>query len=133
MENKAINNGNGVSVDGRAGREKARIAHFKPDVDIFEGERDFVFIADMPGSSAENVQATYDNGKLRLFAEVKKREPEMAKALTREYAVADFQREFEIHEPLDVDRAQADYRDGVLTLRIPKAKASAKKIMVQQG
>ena len=108
--------------------------YYKPDVDVSENEREFIFTADIPGSTADSIDVKYENGKLEIRASVEKRAVTEGRQLTREYSVADFYRSFEVGEALDADQAQAEYKDGVLTLRMPKLKsAQAKKIAVQRS
>ncbi|MFN8389865.1 MAG: Hsp20/alpha crystallin family protein [Bdellovibrionota bacterium] len=122
MEQKQMTTQNG---------QRAEIQYFRPDVDIYDSENELIFVADLPGSSPEGMHVDFENGKLSIRAEAAPRTPQDVKMLVREYSVADFHRTFEINEAVDADNAKAEYRDGVLTLRLPKARANAKKIPVQ--
>jgi HSP20 family protein len=52
--------------------------------------------------------------------------------LLREYGIGDYRRTFRVSEQIDASRISAQYRHGVLTLRLPKAeRARPRKIKVE--
>jgi HSP20 family protein len=80
--------------------------------------------ADLPGASAESISLDYNGGNLVLHAAVAARQPENTTYLIREYGVSDFHREFQVNEEIDSGKIAAEYRDGVLTVHLPKAEAA---------
>ncbi|MBI5866662.1 MAG: Hsp20/alpha crystallin family protein [Planctomycetes bacterium] len=106
---------------------------YAPAVDIRESADEFVLVTDVPGASAEDVDARYERGTLTIRARVKPRRQEDASFLLREYGVGDFRRAFEIGEGIDASGIQAEVADGVLTLHLPKAPAAKVRTIKVKG
>ena len=113
----------------RAGRS------YRPNVDIIEREDELLLMADIPGVKADDININYENGQLSLHAKVDPRQDEAStEYLVREYGVGDFYRNFQVGEGIDPSRIEADVKNGVLTLRLPKAEAvKPRKIAVKPG
>jgi len=110
-------------------------AMFVPFVDIIERPEEWLLIADIPGATAQNIDVDFDRGTLWVRASVQDRSPsEGVCFLHREYGVGDFERSFEVGEGINADSMKAEYREGVLTLHLPKAEtAKTRKIAVKTG
>ena len=105
-------------------------AMFQPNVDIVSAENEVLIYADLPGAEYDGIDVSFDRGVLELNARIAQREP-AGKAVVQEYAVGDFRRSFRLPEDYDAARASAEFRDGVLCLRVPKAQAArAHKIAI---
>ncbi len=105
---------------------------FQPGVDILDQPDELTVLADIPGSSAEDIDIHFEQGTLTLHAKVRDREPGAAGRLATEYGVGDFHRTFRIGEVIDPARISADYQDGVLALHLPKTEAvKPRRIAVQ--
>jgi HSP20 family protein len=90
---------------------------------------------ELPGMTAGDVDLTVRNGVLTLTGE-KKRETEEKKGdmLVAERRYGSFRRAFTLPDDVDADRAEATFRDGVLTLTLPKkpeAATAARKIAIR--
>lgn len=106
---------------------------FVPQVDIFETEGELLLLADVPGVRAEDIDMHYERGELTLRARVARRSPEGA-TLLREYEEGDFHRVFSVHESIDASRIEAQCKNGVLTVRLPKMEAvKPRQIKVNAG
>ena|SRR5687768_7622298 len=104
---------------------------YRPAVDIVEKPEELLLIADMPGTSPDDIDVRFENGTLTLYGRVKERQMETAEHLLREYGIGDFYRTFQVNETIDAERISAEYRDGVLTLHLPKVEAAKpRKIQV---
>lgn len=79
-----------------------------PPVDIFESAQELLLLADLPGIGKEDVTLHFEKDRLTLEA----------KSPTVRY-----HREFLVSSGVDVDKTEAAVQQGVLTLRLPKAKA----------
>jgi HSP20 family protein len=105
-----------------------------PPVDIFETENELVLKADVPDVEQNNIDIRFENGTLTLRGERKfSNEKLSAHRIERSYGV--FSRSFALPESFDADRIRAEYRNGVLTVTIPKkevAKPRSIKVEVQQ-
>lgn len=93
--------------------------HYTPRVDVYEDENELVFACEMPGVRPEDLDVRYENGELTLHGRVQPRK-ENANYLLLEYGVGDFYRSFTINVAVDPNRIAADYKLGVLTIRLPK-------------
>jgi HSP20 family protein len=104
---------------------------FTPRVDIYETDKELVLQADIPGVRPEDVDLRYERGELILHGRVQPRHNHR-NYLFQEYEVGDFYRAFSIHESIDNTRIEAECKNGVLTVHLPKvAKAQPKQISVR--
>jgi HSP20 family protein len=89
-------------------------------VDVRDMGEQYLLEADMPGISKEQLRIEVDNGVLTIAAQVNdsKRE-EKADYIYNERRAGSFQRSFTLHE-IQEDAISAEYKDGVLSLTIPK-------------
>lgn len=92
---------------------------FTPLVDVYETEHELMFFADMPGVQPTDVNLRYDKGELTLHGKVAPRSLP-GKPLLREYEVGDFFRTFRVTEEVDPERIEAEFKHGVLKVRLPK-------------
>lgn len=104
---------------------------FRPHVDIVERADELTLFADMPGLKVENIDIHFEDRQLTIHGHVTPRQPENTRYLLREYGVGDFYRTFNVSEQIDGSRISAEYRDGLLTLHLPKTEAvKPRKIQV---
>jgi HSP20 family protein len=96
--------------------------YFTPRVDIVETDKELTLLADVPGVRSEDVDLRYDKGELVLHARVQSRPPTGTRLLG-EYEVGDFYRAFSIHESIDSTKIEAECKNGVLTVHLPKVEA----------
>lgn len=117
------------------GAERLRSGRaYRPTVDILENAEELVVVADVPGATADGVDVVFEKGTLTLHAKVDERAKPDANFLLREYGVGDYHREFTVGEAIDAEKIRADFRDGVLTLHLPKTPvAKPRKIAVKAG
>lgn len=94
---------------------------YSPGVDIIEMESELLLLADVPGVKPDDVDINYEQGLLTLHCRVTPRQDEQQTGfLLREYGVGDYYRSFQIGEGIDAGRIEAEIKDGVLTLHLPK-------------
>ena len=92
-----------------------------PAVDIYETENELVLKADVPDVDAKNVAIQIENGTLTLKGERKFEHNTNGRGFHRiERAYGSFVRAFSLPETVDPDKVKADYRNGVLTVTLPK-------------
>ena len=92
-----------------------------PPVDIYQnGDREIVLKAELPDLAREDIDITIDNGTLtikgvkKLSNEVK---DEQYHRIERQYG--SFSRSFSLPQTVDSGKVGADYKNGVLTVRLP--------------
>jgi HSP20 family molecular chaperone IbpA len=101
-------------------------------VNIIETEEGLVLTADIPGASKEALDVNVEKGILTIVAPAQHTMP--GTSAYREFELASYYRQFSIPESLDHEKARAEYVNGILTLRVPKAEvAKPKRIAVQIG
>lgn len=108
---------------------------WSPAVDIYETENELVLKADLPEVDAKNVAIQLENGTLTLKGERKWEEQKNGKGFHRiERSYGSFVRAFSLPDTVDGERVKADYRNGVLTVTLPKKEvAKPKTINVEIG
>lgn len=112
---------------------KAARATFRPNVDITDFGTEVVIHADLPGARRDGIDVTFEDGVLSLVADVPPRD-QPGTAIRREYGVGDYRRSFRLGEGFDASLITADYRDGVLTMKVPRlAAVLPRKISVTAG
>lgn len=105
---------------------------YLPNCDIIEKENELLVLADMPGVPADQLDIQYERGLLTIQGRVDRDRDASRNYVVREYGVGDFHRSFEIGEGIDASRIEAEIRDGVLTLHLPKSeKLRPRKIAVK--
>ena len=100
-----------------------------PPVDIYDGNEELVVVADVPGVERDGLDVTVDGGMLRITA--RQKQAEAADHLYEEFRLNHFYREFTLGEDLDHSRIAAELKNGVLTVKLPRAeRAKPKRIPV---
>jgi len=95
---------------------------FTPRVDIVETETELLLYAELPGVKPDDVNLKYEKGELTLHAKVAPRLPQQG-LLLREYEEGDFFRSFTIHESIDAGKIEAQCKNGILVVHLPKVPA----------
>jgi HSP20 family protein len=101
-------------------------------LDISETENEFIVKASLPGVKPEDVQITVHGDTLTIRGEMKAEvEKKDENYHLRERRYGQFVRTVSLSTPISADKAQAQFENGVLTLRLPKAEeAKPKQIKV---
>lgn len=107
---------------------------FTPSVDIFENDKEIVLLADMPGVQAKALNIDLRDNTLTLDGEVEPFEAAGEEDVLIEYEVGKYYRQFSLSEVIDQAKIDAQLKDGVLRLTLPKVeKAAPRTITVQAG
>lgn len=105
---------------------------FLPQVDIYETETGLVVAADLPGVNPDGLEVTLEKRVLSIYGRVDEEVPEGYSLVYREYEVGDFERQFTLSGDFDINGIEADLKDGMLHLAIPRApEPEAKRIEVR--
>lgn len=103
-----------------------------PLVDIYENRDEILLQVDMPGVAKDEVTVNIDNGKLCLSG-VRKLEAGGA-AQWEEFGNVEFQRTFSVPQTIDPNQVNAELKDGVLHLHLPKSEAAKpRRIEIKAG
>jgi HSP20 family molecular chaperone IbpA len=110
-------------------RRAEQTRYFQPATDIAETEEAVVLTLDMPGVAKEDVDVTVDKDMLTIIGRA--HPEETGEPVYRETYVGDYRRQFTLTADVDAQDVSASMSDGVLTLRVGKAKeAKPRKIQI---
>jgi HSP20 family protein len=102
---------------GELTRDQER--HVPPPVDIYETSEGLVLWADMPGVDKENLEVRIENGVLTIARRSAHTAP--GDPVYREYDLAPYFRQFELGDQIDTEKINAELKNGVLKLNLPRA------------
>lgn len=105
-----------------------------PTVDIYEApDGTTVLLAEVPGASPEKLDLRVEKGVLTVWADGAMPEPDAAYARTYTgFATGQYFRAFALSDEVDRDRIEASLVDGLLTVRLPRARAAqTRKIAIK--
>jgi HSP20 family protein len=110
-------------------------AWFAPPVDIEETAEEFVVRADLPGMTQKDVKVSLMGDTLTIRGERKHETASNGASVHRTERIhGAFERTFTLGTPVRNDQVKAQYRDGVLEIRVPKAEeAKPREVEVQVG
>lgn len=124
------NRATGRALTGSEDEGAVTLADWSPSVDIEESDDSYLIKADLPGVKKENIDVTFDKGVLGILGE-KREEKETgeqgSKRHRTERFTGRFERYFTLPSEINVEGIDASYRDGVLSLLIPKAREAKPK------
>ncbi len=103
---------------------------FVPQTDIYETDDAIYVVCDVPGVAEDSIDITLENNVLTINGYVHTHRPDGYQLSYAEYRVGDYQRRFTLSDEIDKDGIEASLKDGVLRLRLPKAKPASRKIKV---
>lgn len=105
-----------------------------PPLDFYETKDEFILTAELPGMKSDEVDVSIENNILTLTGEKhfeEEREEDKRHILERRYG--SFQRALTLPASVEEDKVFAEYKDGVLTLTLPKsAKAKGRRIAIKE-
>ena len=108
--------------------EETSLTAFSPAVDITETEKEYLISAELPGIKKEDIKMNISDNILTISGEKnqeKKTDKENYHRTERVYGT--FQRSFRLPEISAQENISAEFKDGVLTVTIPKLKESISK------
>jgi HSP20 family protein len=99
-----------------------------PSVNIIEGKDDFRIEVAAPGLEKKDFKINLENNVLTISSEKEvKNEQTDDKYMRREFSYSSFQRSFALPNTVDAEKINANYKDGVLNLVIPKKEEAKEK------
>lgn len=115
------------------GDEAMTFADWSPAMDVQETDQEYAIKADLPDVKKDDVKVTLENGILAIEGERRFEKEDKNKKYHRvERAYGKFVRRFALPTEVDGTTVKADFKDGVLSVRLPKtAKPTAKTIEVK--
>jgi HSP20 family protein len=112
--------------------ERAAVVALRPAVDIYEDGEKITLRADLPGVTKDRLNVRVENQSLIIEGQVQFELPEGAEASYADVRSSMYRRSFSLGGELEMEKIEANLKDGVLTLRIPKRpELRARKIQIQ--
>ena len=114
------------------GREEITLPDWTPLADITEDEKEYLIKAELPEMKREDVKVTVENGVLTISGERKFEKEEKKRKYHRvERGYGTFLRSFTLPDDADASKVKAEFKNGLLTVRVPKSEhAKPKQIEV---
>ncbi|MBN6149964.1 Hsp20/alpha crystallin family protein [Xanthomonas sp. AmX2] len=106
-------------ADGRAADRDVAPAGTWPSVEVAERDQEIVVSAELPGLRQDDVEVTLDDGSLVLRGERASERHDRERRLSERY-YGRFERRIPLHAPVLAEQARAEFRDGVLSVTLPK-------------
>ena len=108
------------------------VSQWTPLVDIIEDNNEYLVKAELPELKKEEVKVNVENGQLTISGERKSEKEEKGKKFHRiERSYGSSLRSFTLPESVNADTVSAEFKDGVLSVHLPKdEKAKPKSIEV---
>ena len=118
---------------GRSDEGLMTSGNWVPPVDIYQnGDHEVVLKAELPDMTREDIDITVDNGTLTIRGEKKfstEVKEDAFRRIERRYGT--FSRSFSLPQTVDTGRVGAEYKNGVLTVRLPlREEAKPRQIKV---
>ena len=111
--------------------------NFMPFVDINEDRENLYFIVELPGLAKDDVKLTIAEGTLTIRGEKKREQEHQDRNFYRmERSYGEFVRQFTLPEGVKEEDVEADFKDGILEIIVPKkepSKPKEREIPIQSG
>jgi HSP20 family protein len=115
-------------------RQAQLFSGWSPALDIYQNNENVIARVELPGMRKEDIEISLHDGMLTISGERKAESAEGEKAERTERYVGKFRRSVSLPTLVDANKVAAYYRDGILTVTLPKAEeAKPKQIQVNVG
>lgn len=112
------------------GKELAKNNYKQPISDIYESEKEIIAEIEIPGVNKEDIKINLSDNKIEIKAENKsefKKEDKKKGVYRFERNYSGFYRNISLPKNVDIDKAEADYKDGILKIKVPKLELEESK------
>jgi HSP20 family molecular chaperone IbpA len=126
------NTSNSANTNAKQATPERNEAVLLPPVDVIEDASGITLYADLPGVAKDKLNLQVETDTLTIEGEMTLDLPEGLESTHLEVSSPLYRRVFSLSKELDLDKVSADFDQGVLKLRIPKAAhAQPKKIEIR--
>jgi len=113
------------------GRQTQLFNGWSPALDLYQNADNVVAIVELPGMRKEDIEISLHDGTLTVSGERKSESVEGEKAERTERVTGKFRRSVTLPARVETDKVNATYKDGILTVILPKAEdAKPKQIQI---
>lgn len=121
-----------VSPAAEGAEPTRNVRIWRPLTDVVETAEGIMLMMEMPGVVADDVDITLERRVLTVRGRGSSPQPDRFRLVHLEFEPGDYERSFVLSEDFDAARIEAVLKDGVLTLRLPRAaEAQPSKIQVK--
>jgi HSP20 family protein len=103
---------------GRAGQ---LFTGWSPALDLYQSNDNMIAVVELPGMRKEDIEISLHDGTLTISGERKRESSGGEKAERTERYIGTFRRSIALPTRVDANKVSASYRDGILTVTLPKA------------
>lgn len=104
------------------------LAPMTPAIDVTESDKQYTVTVELPGVDRDDVSVEVQGGTLSIRGE-KKREEKKEKGRWIERSYGSFQRAFTLPSDAQADKVEASFKNGVLTLEIPRSEEKKPRVV----
>ncbi|MBQ7764520.1 Hsp20/alpha crystallin family protein [bacterium] len=118
-----------------------KVSTWRPAVEIKQSENDYKIKVQLPGVNKDDIEVELDNDFMTITAQIeeekeeKERKEKNMKYHTCEFRYGKYKRTISFDQPIRSEEADAEYKNGVLTITLPKQKtepATTKKLEIRE-
>ncbi|PYJ07402.1 MAG: heat-shock protein Hsp20 [Verrucomicrobia bacterium] len=107
---------------GASGRQSQLFSGWTPALDLYQNNDNIVAVVELPGMRKEDIELSLHDGTLTISGERKEEaSQENGNATRTERSTGKFRRSITLPTQVDVNKITASYKDGILTVTLPKA------------
>jgi len=92
-----------------------------PEVNIYENHDDYIVVARLPGIDKNDVNINLKDNALKISGERKKEKLDNSNIYLDERYSGKFERSFLLHEKIDAEKIDAEMKNGLLIIKLPKS------------
>jgi len=113
------------------GRQSQLFSGWTPALDLYQNRDNIVAVVELPGMRKEDIEISLHDGTLTIAGERKDESSNREKSERSERFIGKFRRSIGLPTRVDSAKVNATYKDGILTVTLPKAEdAKPKQIQV---
>ena len=113
------------------GRQTQLFSGWTPALDLYQNNDNVIALIELPGMRKEDIEISLHDGMLTIAGERRTETPGGEKAERSERYIGKFRRSITLPTRVDANKVSATYKDGILTVTLPKAEeAKPKQIQV---
>jgi HSP20 family protein len=128
FQNRILSAFKPAARDNGNGQDALAMAEWTPLVDVAETDKEYVITAELPEVKKEDVKVTLENGMLTITGERRFEKEEKNRKYHRiERAYGTFARSFALPNDGDTAKVDAEFKDGMLKVRVAKSEAARPK------
>lgn len=102
-----------------------------PEVNIYESQDQYTIVCRTPGIAKEDISITFKDNSLKITGEKKAEKPEKHNYHLKERGSGKFERNVLLHDKIDDSKIDAQMKNGLLLVKVPKApEAQPKSITI---